>query len=193
MGNRTGGRAAATEQRWESLPEGIRQQVDGYVLQDSPMRAVRVVWTAGRALGWGLVDSQDIVAHRYEHLGDRIARTPDSPLDPESLALLATGAPGRIVAIEALWDGDTVHDWFVRLVAVTADPAGEHHLATVHHGTAVRFLGDAPAGRRHPSAAVAEQAGRALAGQLGVPFHFAAPDEPDDQAPRWRPPAGQRG
>jgi hypothetical protein len=28
--------------------------------------------------------------------------------------------------------------------------------------------------------------GRALAEQFGVPFHFASPDRPDDDALRWR-------
>ena len=46
---------------WASLPEGIRQQVDGYVLQDSDMHAIgedrehglaTVTWRiAGRHLG----------------------------------------------------------------------------------------------------------------------------------------------
>ncbi|WP_200306657.1 hypothetical protein [Streptomyces adelaidensis] len=38
---------------------------------------------------------------RYAHHG-RVARTPDSTLDPESLAALAADCPGRVVAIEAV-------------------------------------------------------------------------------------------
>ncbi|MGW2745004.1 hypothetical protein [Streptomyces sp. NPDC001450] len=41
-------------------------------------------------------------------------------------------------------------------------------------------------GPRRPSAA-STRAGTALAAHLSVPFHFASPDTPDDQAPRWRP------
>ncbi|WP_431960912.1 hypothetical protein [Actinacidiphila sp. bgisy160] len=42
------------------------------------------------------------------------------------------------------------------------------------------------AGRRHPSAEAADRSGRVLASALAVPFHFASPDTPDDQAPRLR-------
>ncbi|MFE5667596.1 hypothetical protein ACFQ7W_27165 [Streptomyces niveus] len=157
--------------RWALLPAGIREQADGYVLQDARMRAIRVVFEAGRARGMGLHDAQLVVHERYLRYGHRIARTPRSPLDLESLAARAAGLPGRVVAVEAVWDGDTVHDWFVDLLAVTAEPAGEHRLATIHTDPA----------------AAADRAGRALAAHLAVPFHFASPDTPDDQAPRRRP------
>ncbi|MFC9745569.1 hypothetical protein [Streptomyces niveus] len=157
--------------RWALLPAGIREQADGYVLQDARMRAIRVVFEAGRARGMGLRDAQLVVHERYLRYGDRIARTPRSPLDLESLAARAAGLPGRVVAVEAVWDGDTVHDWFVDLLAVTAEPAGEHRLATIHTDPA----------------AAADRAGCALAAHLAVPFHFASPDSPDDEAPRWRP------
>ncbi|MEX0168850.1 hypothetical protein [Streptomyces sp. LMG1-1-1.1] len=177
-----------TSEWWELLPAGIREQVDGYVLQDARMRAVRAVLEVGRARGLGIHDAELVVHHRYLHHGDRVARTPDSPLDQESLAARAAGCPGRVVAIEAVWDGDTVHDWFVELLAITDGPAGERTLATIHHGTAVRHLGDGGARTpRHPSAVVAEEVGRTLAAGLAVPFHFASPDTPDDGAPRWRP------
>ncbi|MGW7529608.1 hypothetical protein [Streptomyces sp. NPDC054783] len=83
-----------------------------------------------------------------------------------------------MAAIEAVWDGDTVHDWFVCLAAVLEDPDGEGHLATVYQHT------DGP----RPATAAAE-AGQALAHHLGIPFHFASPDVPDDEAPRWRRPS----
>ncbi|MET9464365.1 hypothetical protein ABZY44_05975 [Streptomyces sp. NPDC006544] len=177
-----------TDDAWERLPEGIRRQVDGYVLQDRLMYAVRTVWEAGRAQGMGLYGAQELVSARYEHLGDRVARTPDSPLDLESLAARASGIPARVVAVEAVWDGDTVHDWFVLLRAVTEDPPGDHALATVYWGTGVRALEaeGADSGPLDPHAAAATRAGTALAAHLGVPFHFASPGTPDDQLPRWR-------
>ncbi|MGW6413767.1 hypothetical protein [Streptomyces sp. NPDC055055] len=202
-----------TSEWWELLPAGIRDEVDGFVLQDARMRAVLAVLEVTRARGLGLHDAERLVHGRYLHHGDRVARTPDSPLDQESLVARAAGCPGRIVAIEAVWDGDTVHDWFVNLLALTDDPVGERALATVYRGTAERYLeaertdaargagteaattsevrrrqrgGGAVRGRRHPSAAVAEQVGGALAAALSVPFHFASPDDPDDTAPRLR-------
>ncbi|MCX5396768.1 hypothetical protein [Streptomyces sp. NBC_00102] len=167
---------------WDLLPQGVREQVDGYVLQDSVLQAIRTVREAGRAHGLGLDDAQRVVDERFRHHGDRIARTPADPLDLESLTAEAAGYGGRIMAIEALWDGDTVHGWFVELRAVTADPAGDHLLAVIHRSTAVRLLGE---GHAQPSAAAAERFGRPLAAHLSVPFHFASPDAPDDEAPRW--------
>ncbi|WP_328466676.1 hypothetical protein [Streptomyces sp. NBC_00448] len=173
---------------WGRLPAGIRQQVDGYVLQDAAFQAIRTVFEAGRGLGLGLDEAQLVVNDRYLRHSDRIARTPDSPVDLESLSARAAGCPGRVIAIEAVWDGDTVHDWFVDLLAITAGPAGEHPLATIYRDTAMRYLGaDDDPGRLHPSAVVADQAGRALAAHLAVPFHFGSPHAPDDDAPRWTP------
>ncbi|MFD0851718.1 hypothetical protein ACFQ07_05780, partial [Actinomadura adrarensis] len=144
---------------WANLPAGIREQIDGYVLQDSLLRAVKLILDIGRFPdGMDINSAQQIAVDRYRHFGDRIARTPDSPLDLESLARRAAGCPGRIVAIEAIWDGDTVHDWFVLLLAITADPGGEHAMAAIYHSTAKRYLGeDVAAGRPHPSAAAAER------------------------------------
>lgn len=161
-----------TAARWEELPAGIRAQVDGHVLQDGRFQAVRIVWETGRARGIDLIEAQQIVHARYEHFGARVARTPDSPLDLDSLAARASGIRATVVAVEAVWDGDTEHDWFVKLLAVADDPAGDHHLATVHHHM----------GRE----VAAAEAGRSLAEHLGVPFHFASPATPDDEAPRWR-------
>ncbi|MFJ8129935.1 hypothetical protein [Streptomyces hydrogenans] len=174
---------------WESLPAGIRDEIDGYVLQDSLLMAVRAIVAVGRVPhGIGVGTAQLIAHDRYLHHGDRIAREPESPLDLESLAYRAAGCEGRVVAIEAIWDGDTVHDWFVRLLALTTDPVAEAPMATVYWSTAKRYLGEHEEGApRHPVAAAAERAGRALAEHLSVPFHFASPDTPDDEAPRLRP------
>ncbi|MEU9073984.1 hypothetical protein ACFYUY_24580 [Kitasatospora sp. NPDC004745] len=181
---------AARAKWWQSLPAGIRDQVDGYVLQDSFLQAVKVVVDVGFVThNIGVGAAQLIVGDRYLHYGDRIARTPESPLDVASLAHRAAGCPGRIVAVEAVWDGDTVHDWFVVLLAITTDPAQQHELATVYRSTAEHHLGAdaAGVGAQPLEAAAAERAGRALAERLVVPFHFASPRTPDDSAPRWRP------
>uniref|UniRef100_A0AAU2K3Y6 Uncharacterized protein n=1 Tax=Streptomyces sp. NBC_00049 TaxID=2903617 RepID=A0AAU2K3Y6_9ACTN len=172
---------------WERLPQGIRDEVDGYVLQDALLMAVRLLVDVGFVRdGIGVGAAQAIAGDRYAHYGDKVARVPDSPLDLESLACRAGGVGGRVVAVEAVWDGDTVHGWFVVLLAITAGPAGENALATVYRRTAERYLGEgADLGGRHVAAVAAERAGGALAAHLGVPFHFASPDTPDDEAPRW--------
>lgn len=160
---------------WSYLEERTRQEVDADVLRDRRIAAVKSAWEALRPLGLGLHDAERVVHARYEALGDRVRRRPPDPLDVPSLAARAAALPGRVAAVEALWDGDTVHDWFVELIAVLDDPAGEGHLATVHHRR-----------DKAPPNVVAAEAGRALAGHLGVPFHFGSPDVPDDEAPRWR-------
>ncbi|MFC8954704.1 hypothetical protein ACFT8P_19020 [Streptomyces sp. NPDC057101] len=160
---------------WAYLEERTRREVDADVLRDRRLWAIRTVWRALRPLGLGLHEAERVVQARYEALGDQVQRTPPDPLDLPSLAAVAAALPGRVAAVEALWDGDTVHDWFVLLVAVLDSPEGEGHLATVYHRCGL------------PAGAVAAEAGRALAGHLGVPFHFESPDLPDDEAPRWRP------
>ncbi|MFI1765394.1 hypothetical protein ACH41H_25515 [Streptomyces sp. NPDC020800] len=166
---------------WSYLEERTRQETDENVLRDRRIMAIKVVCEALRPLGLGLREAEQVVLQRYEALGDRVRYTPPDPLDVPSLAARAAACPGRVAAVEAIWDGDTVHDWFVLLVAVLDDPPGEGHLATVYQRR----------GGPRPATAAAE-AGRALAQHLGVPFHFASPDTPDDEAPRWRtgrPPA----
>lgn len=160
---------------WTYLEEPTRQEVDAYVLSDRQLKAVKAVWDALRPLELGLGEAEQVVHGRYQALGDQVRYTPPDPLDTPSLAVRAAALPGQVAAVEAYWDGDTVHDWFVVLVAVLDEPAGEGHLATVYYHS----------GGPRPGAAAAE-AGRALADHLGVPFHFASPDVPDDGAPRWR-------
>ena len=160
---------------WPYLEEQTRREIDTEVLRDRRIAALKAASDALRPLGLGLREAQDVVHARYDALGDRVRRRQPDPLDLSSLAARAAEHPGRVAAIEAFWDGDTVHDWFVVLVAVLEDPDGERHLATVYH----RANGPRPA-------IAAAEAGQALADHLGVPFHFASPDVPDDEAPRWR-------
>ncbi|MGR6974891.1 hypothetical protein ACU639_35720 [Streptomyces cynarae] len=160
---------------WTYLEEQTRQEVDANVLQDRRLMAVKAVWEALRPLGLGLRDAQQVVHARYEFFGARVRYPQPDPLEVPALAARAAAHPGRVVAVEALWDGDTVHDWFVIMVAVMEDPSGEAHLATVYH----RPGGPSPG-------TAADEAGRALAHYLGVPFHFPSPDVPEDEVPRWK-------
>lgn len=113
---------------WAHLGERTRREVDAEVLRDRRLSAVRSVWEALRPLGAGLHEAERVVHARYEALGDRVQRTPPDPLDLSSLTARAAALPGRVAAVEALWDGDTVHDWFVLLVGVLDAPEGEGHL-----------------------------------------------------------------
>lgn len=110
---------------WAYLDERTRQEVDADVLRDRRMMAVRTVWEALRPLELGLREAEQVVHARYEALGDRVQHSPPDPLDIPSLAIRAAAYPGRVAAVEAFWDGDTVHDWFVLLVAVLDHPTGK--------------------------------------------------------------------
>ncbi|MGW4601432.1 hypothetical protein ACWEOA_40110 [Streptomyces sp. NPDC004457] len=152
---------------WAYLEERTRREVDAEVVRDRRVPAVKAVLDAPRPLGLGLFEAERVVHARYAALAGQVRRTPPDPLDVPSLAARSAALPGRVAAVEAVWDGDTVHDWFVLLIAVLEDPDGEGRLATV-----CRRRGGPP-----PATAAAE-AGRAPAGHLGVPFHFASPDVP---------------
>lgn len=169
---------------WAVLSAAERSAVDGLIQQDHRIAAVARVREAFRAESRpGLYETLDVVAERYRELGRRGERYPTPPLSLVTLTEKVKALPGRTVAIEALWDGDT-EGWCVDLMALTDVPVAEHRLATIRHGSDLRlFNGAVPP---WPEAREAETVGRALAEQLGVPFHFAGPDRPDDDAPRWR-------
>ncbi|MCX4679801.1 hypothetical protein OG413_31725 [Streptomyces sp. NBC_01433] len=166
---------------WAALPATARSAVDALLEQDRRLWAVsrmREESPAGSVPG--LREALEVVAERYRELGLRFERHPTPPLDPAVLADTVAVPPGRPVAFEAEWDGDT-DGWFVDLLVRTEDPAAEHRLATIRHGSGLRlFNGTVPP---WPEAREADSVGRALAGRLGVPFRFAHPDHPGDSTP----------
>ncbi|MCW2883970.1 MAG: hypothetical protein JWL58_832 [Streptosporangiaceae bacterium] len=166
---------------WETLPTQVRAEVDALVMKGHKLRAVKVIRETLEEPRPGLYECMDLVAERFEDLGQRFTRSPTAPLDLDEPTAKIQALPYRPAAIEALWDGDS-EGWMVDLVAVTIEPRAEHHLATVQHGTDMRlFNGEVPP---WPEAQEATTIGRALAERLGVPFHFASPEKPDF-APRW--------
>ncbi|MYT74771.1 MULTISPECIES: hypothetical protein [unclassified Streptomyces] len=167
-----------SDPRWTELPASVRDATDAHVLADALLPAALVLVRHGL----NLRDAQLTVHERYEHLRDRVARRPEPPLGVDELAARAADAPGPVVRIAAEWDGDTVHDWFVDLIAVTS--TGHHSLTTVTWGAAHRRLTEAEAGSAHPVAVLAARLGSELAARLGVPFRFDSPDEPGGAAPQ---------
>ncbi|WP_405925387.1 hypothetical protein [Streptomyces sp. NBC_00035] len=172
------------------MPKQVRMQVDELVLRNDRLRAVRVtmeavqdLWDGSQGPRPGLYDCRRVVMARYQALGDGIIATAIPPRDVETLTTRIHQSPGCPAAVEALWDGDT-DGWFVVLVAVFDDPRCEVDLAWIRHGSDLRvFDGQVPP---WPEAREAVEIGTALADRFKVPFHFASPDEPDDEAPRWR-------
>ncbi|NYV73284.1 hypothetical protein [Streptomyces sp. UH6] len=169
---------------WAALSAAERSAVDSVIQQDHRLAAVARIREAFPAESRpGLYETLDVVAERYRELGRRFERRPSPPLDLVTLVEEVEALPGRTVAIEALWDGDT-DGWCVDLVALTDDPATEHRLAVIRHGSDMRLInGTVPP---WPEAQEAERVGRALAERFAVPFHFAGPGQPGLDAPRWR-------
>jgi hypothetical protein len=94
----------------------------------------------------GLYEALDVVVERYRELGQRFERYPTPLLSLQTLAEEVKALPGRTVAIEALGDGDS-DGWCVDLTALTDDPAAEHRLAIIRHGSDMRlFNGSVPPG-----------------------------------------------
>lgn len=166
---------------WRVLSSQVRAQVDAHVLKGQKLQAVKVIRDSLEEPRPGLYECMDLVAERFEDLGQRFTRSPTAPLDLDELTAKVEALPQRPAAIEAVWDGDS-EGWMVDLMAVTIEPRAEYRLATVQHGTDIRlFNGDvAP----WPEAQEASIIGRGLAERFGIPFYFASPDNPDF-APRW--------
>jgi len=169
---------------WAALSAAERSAVDELIRRDHRLPAVVRMREAFPAESRpGLYETLDVVAERYRELGVSLERRPTPPLDLTTLTEQVEALPGRTVAIEAMWDGDS-DGWCVDLMAHTDAPVAEYRLATVRHGGDLRlFNGTVPP---WPEAREAETVGRALAERFGVPFHFAGPDEPEIDAPRWR-------
>ncbi|MCU7824161.1 hypothetical protein [Kitasatospora sp. DSM 101779] len=171
---------------WEELGAGARAEVDDCLARRHLIRAVKAVrddydGSPGRERP-GIHAALDVVEARRQVLGAPGPVEPTAPPDAESLVVAVAALPFRAEAIEAVWDGDTF-GWFVVLLAVAAEPRAEHRVAVLRGGGDLRlFNGAVPP---WPEAVEADRVGRALAEHLGVPFHFACPQAPDDAAPRW--------
>lgn len=93
--------------------------------------------------------------------------------------------PGRHVALELLWDGDTT-GWFLLAGIVTVQPDGTFaasHVAMLRYGGDLRlFNGDLPP---WPEAVVAQRVGERIAEDLRIELYFPSPIHPDDSCPHW--------
>jgi hypothetical protein len=135
-----------------------------------------------------LYEAQDIVAQRLRWLTAHAVVEPETPVTVDDLLGKVRAITAPVVAVEAVWDGDT-RGWFVELLAIVERPGRRHprfdevSLAVLRHGGDIRlFNGGVPP---LPEAIDAAEHGEALARVLGVPFQFASPTTRDDQALRW--------
>lgn len=175
---------------WEDLSPQLRVQIDELLRARELIAAVVLLrGDGGLQPPPGLYEAQDLLIKRRAEL-DRRGLVKDEPLPPTTGQLIekvaAVTAP--IVAVEALWDGDT-QGWYVYLVAIVQQP-GRHHarfdevpLSVFQKGTDLRlFNGQVPP---WPEAQQATEQGQAVARYVGVPFYFSSPDAPDVNLPRW--------
>jgi hypothetical protein len=96
----------------------------------------------------------------------------------------AESIAGRVVCIEAHWDGDTT-GWFINMFAVVSNGVDEtqHLLAYISHGGDLRlFNGEVPP---WPEAVHASTVGAQLAEHFSVEFYFPSLCEPNDRCPSW--------
>jgi hypothetical protein len=167
---------------WERLPTELRSRIDELIADDRKLLAIVAIRDTLGEPRPGIYECMDLLAERCAELDQPWFR-PSPPLDLDVLTEQVAALPHPPEAIEALWDGDS-DGWFVCLVAVTLRPKFEHNLAFIRHGTDMRiFNGEVPP---WPEALEVTAIGCALADRLGVPFHFASPDDPYIDLPRWR-------
>lgn len=124
--------------------------------------------------GLSLSDAEHLVSLWLEALGADL--TPPGPT-LEGLRTKIGELGGLPLALEAVWDGDTVFNWFVILFAIVPDSGAERGMRACWLDRFVSRHGD--------PAAMASELGRVFADELAVPFFFASPHDPDDRAPRW--------
>jgi hypothetical protein len=112
---------------------------------------VTVTHSPGPAPPPGLYEAQDLLIERHVEL-DRQGLVEPKPPPPATAQLIAKASAitADIVAVEALWDGDT-EGWYVVLFAIVRRPGRRHErfdevsLTVLRHGGDIRlFNGQVP-------------------------------------------------
>ncbi|MEH1098223.1 hypothetical protein [Micromonospora sp. CPCC 205561] len=174
---------------WGGLPEEARDRIDELICRRHTVRAIRLLWRdAGLDPAPSLHQATDVVEERRHRLTVQGRLDPEPPPAPMSRIVERVEAIAEpVVAVEALWDGDTAR-WGVSLVAVVRRPGRHHPRYDEEHLCFLDGRGAPPsvgAGPRTLAGAEAVQKGSELARALGVPFHFFRADDQDVDPPRW--------
>ncbi|MGW4960624.1 hypothetical protein ACWEPL_25700 [Nonomuraea sp. NPDC004186] len=171
-------------------PPQVRDRIDEHLRRGRLIAAIMLLRSEGGIDPVpGLYEAQDMLQERSVRLAEQgLDDIEEAPVQLPRLVKAVRAISEPVVAVEALWDGDT-QGWFVELVAIVQRPGRHHHrfdeclLALFRRGSDLRlFNGEVPT---WPEAVEAVEKGQAIAHSLGVPFHFASPDTPDDSLPRW--------
>ncbi|MGC5287718.1 hypothetical protein [Micromonospora sp. DT231] len=175
---------------WDAVEPRLLTQIDEALCTDRLIQAILLLrGEGGPQPRPGLYEAQDLLVGRRAEL-DRQGLLPPEPPPPTTTQLIAKvdAIAAPILAVEACWDGDS-RGWCVDLVAIVSRPGRDHdhvdevRLATLREGSDIRlFNGQVPP---WPEAQQAIEHGQAIARHAGVPFHFASPETPDVDLPRW--------
>ena len=175
---------------WNAIDPRLAKQMDELLCTGRLIEAVVLLRREGpQQPPPSLYEAQDLLIERRADL-EAQGLVPPPPPPPTTAQLIETAdaITAPILAVEAIWDGDT-HGWFVLLVAIVDRPGRFHDrfdempLALIRRGGDIRlFNGRVPP---WPEAQEATEQGRAVADHFGVPFHFTSPEKPDVDLPRW--------
>ncbi|GGN99270.1 hypothetical protein GCM10010112_92930 [Actinoplanes lobatus] len=174
---------------WKTIDPGLLERLDELLCKGRLIPAVKLLRDeGGQQPQPGLYEAQDLLIERRAELDRQGLLPPTPPPTTAQLIEKVEAATAPVLAVEAFWDGDT-EGWFVVLVAIVRRPGGRHDcfdevlLTVLQFGGDLRlFTGQVPP---WPEAQQAIEQGRAVAQHVGVPFHFASPEEPNDDLPRW--------
>ncbi|WP_158319168.1 hypothetical protein [Actinoplanes xinjiangensis] len=177
------------ERIWLALPEDSRALVDDLICRRHTVRAAKLVREAAASTRQvSINEALDVVEGRRYGLSVRGLVDPlPPPVTLSQLVERARAITDPVVAIEALWDGDTQR-WGVLLLAIVRCPSRQHPIFDQYE---LMFADgrDAPTdsveGIRTPQAAEAVNKGSALARELGVPFSFLDPNASLLEDLRW--------
>ncbi|GGR87902.1 hypothetical protein GCM10010169_35190 [Micromonospora fulviviridis] len=188
--NGENGSMYARDAWWNALSPQLRDRIDGLLCARRLIAAVVLLRREGGLQPTpGLYQAQDLLIERRAELDGRGLVEPEpTPATTAQLIEKAAAITAPVVAVEALWDGDT-QGWCVDLVAIVRRP-GRHHdrfdevpLTVLRQGGDIRlFNGHVPP---WPEARQATEQGQAVAQHVGVPFHFTSPEAPDVELQRW--------
>jgi hypothetical protein len=176
---------------WDGLTPQDCERVDRALLDRGLLPAIVMLrGECGLDPAPGLYEAKEALLRRRRWLLDRgaLEAAPQKAIDTSDVLAAAKAIASSVVAVEAVWDGDT-QGWMVGLVAIVDRPSRHHErfdevtLASIRLGSDLRlFNGQVPP---WPEAVEAQQIGGAVAARLGVPFHFTSPETPDIDLPRW--------
>lgn len=177
------------ERIWSALPEDIRARADDLICRRHTVRAAKLVREAAASPRPVSINvALDVVEGRRYELSVRGLVDPlPPPVTLSQLVERARAITDPVVAIEALWDGDTQR-WGVLLLAIVRRPSLQHPIFDQHElmfadGRGART--DSVEGVRAPQAVEAASKGSAVARELGVPFSFLDPSASLLEDLRW--------